>query len=489
MYTSHPEQPARIDACVDLLTEKYNIPPLVDDDDIDDDTNDRKDGRFNNNAINNNSIVTLIDVASSSQSTSAHQYQPFTNQELNHARSILTSIHSGKHVSTIEQRCRSSRSRRVEEGKAPLGFVGYIDDDTYLTTESFDVCLRATAAWIKAVDHVLGTFGKKEKVRVGREMDVGIKEYDINDNNDFSSAGIFCSDDSVPSTIIPAAIALTRPPGHHATPTLSNGFCLFNFCAAAAIHAISSRRVKVAIIDWDVHYGQGTAAIIRSKIETNNNDDNNVDDIDIAKYIRYVSVHQSPAFPYMGDEYSRDSNGSNSNSNDGANNNNNILTVPIPPGSTWENGFKDGLQVAFDFALGLGNENDGHVNDHNDGNYSLEQNIIQDDDEKCWTPDLVIVSSGYDGLYSDELASVGLHSKDYGKSTKMLLEYMRRTEQQQQRRSRGREEDTGVIGGNNCRMGLVLGLEGGYSLANDVPGGNLQYAVLETVESLRLQSL
>ena len=55
-------------------------------------------------------------------------------------------------VAGLEQRCHSSRQRRVEEGKDPLGFVGYIDDDTYVTTESFDVALRAAAAWIRAVD-------------------------------------------------------------------------------------------------------------------------------------------------------------------------------------------------------------------------------------------------------------------------------------------------------------------------------------------------
>eukprot|EP00957_Ditylum_brightwellii_P006770 513624-Ditylum_brightwellii.AAC.1 len=64
-------------------------------------------------------------------------------------------------------------------------------------------------------------------------------------------------------------MALTRPPGHHATKQKSNGFCIFNFAAAAALHAMSSSslhhhhpNLKVSILDWDVHYGQGVADII-----------------------------------------------------------------------------------------------------------------------------------------------------------------------------------------------------------------------------------
>jgi acetoin utilization deacetylase AcuC-like enzyme len=125
--------------------------------------------------------------------------EPFTAQELVHARDMLVQAHSDELVINLERKCRDSRQRLIDEGKNPLGFIGYIDDDTYLTTESYDVCLRATATWIRAVNLVLD---------------------DPNINN------------------MKAAMALTRPPGHHATAGLSNGFCVFNFAAAAAIHAI-----------------------------------------------------------------------------------------------------------------------------------------------------------------------------------------------------------------------------------------------------------
>ena len=149
----------------------------------------------------------------------------------------------------MKRKCRDSRQRRIDEGKNPLGFVGYIDNDTYLTTESYDVCLRATAAWIRAVNLVL-------------------------DDPNIDSMN--------------AAMALTRPPGHHATAGLSNGFCILNFAAAAAIHAIQrDTNFKVSILDWDVHYGQGVADIVMKH-----------------NRIRYVSIHQVPAFPYEGESRS-----------------------------------------------------------------------------------------------------------------------------------------------------------------------------------------
>jgi acetoin utilization deacetylase AcuC-like enzyme len=54
-----------------------------------------------------------------------------------------------------------------------------------------------------------------------------------------------------------AAFALTRPPGHHATFQLSNGFCIENFAGAAVIHLLESHDdIKVSVFDWDVHYGK-----------------------------------------------------------------------------------------------------------------------------------------------------------------------------------------------------------------------------------------
>ena len=328
----HPEQPARIETCVQALQEYKQ---------------------------NGESRIDLVDVADTCNSGNTHR--PFSNDELDHARSMLVQAHSEGMVSALERQCRESRQQRISDGKNPLGFVGYIDYDTYVTTESYDVCLRATAAWIRAVDLAL---------------DGG------------------------------AAMALTRPPGHHATSELSNGFCLFNFAAAAALHALQ-RDAKVSILDWDVHYGQGVADIVMKEPR-----------------VRYVSIHQTPAFPYMGEMRSQ------------LGEYKNVLTVPVLADTTWTCGYQH------------------YFND-------IALPFVQSPE---WEPDLVIVCAGYDGLLSDELASMSLTAQDYGTMTRRLLEHLQLN--------------------RDKRPGIVLGLEGGYQLANGAAGGNLADAVLVTVQAL-----
>lgn len=328
----HPEQPERISTCVSALRKCQKSGALP---------------------------ISLLDVAGESS---------FSQDELDHARAMLVEAHTEELVLNMERRCRTSKQRRIEEGKPGLGFIGYIDDDTFLTTESFDVCLRATAAWIRAVDLALD--GPKG-----------------------------------------ASMALTRPPGHHATKRLSNGFCLFNFSAAAALHALQRNPdLKVSILDWDVHYGQGVADIIQN-----------------CPRARYVSIHQTPAFPYLGE--TKKILGEHKN----------VLTIPILADNTWTCGYQHYfLNVALPF--------------------------ISDD---TWKPDLVIVCAGYDALASDELASVSLTAFDFGKMTTTLLARI------------GRRSS-----GNENRAAIMFGLEGGYQLKHGAAGGNLADAVLETVKAL-----
>jgi acetoin utilization deacetylase AcuC-like enzyme len=363
--TYHPEQPARIEACIKTLQEYQT-------------------DQISSGSPNTVELVDVAEHVSSEETTVSltglHTHSPFTAQELEHAQSVLLQIHNPDLVTSLEKRCRGSRQRRIEEGKDPLGFVGYIDDDTYVTTETFDVCLRATAAWIRAVDLV-------------------------NTQHFLQSSE---------SSTIPTAVALTRPPGHHATIAMSNGFCLFNFAAAAAFHFQSTRsdlsQVKISILDWDVHMGQVVADIVSKHPEI----------------IRYATIHQTPAFPYLGTKREIQ---------------NNILTIPIIAETTWTCGYQQCFNEALNFL------------------FSEE-----------WQLELVIVCAGYDGLDSDELASVSLHSSDYGRMTRALLDRIRL---QQQSSS-----------GSGKAARLILGMEGGYQLQEMAGGGNLQQAVLETIKAL-----
>jgi acetoin utilization deacetylase AcuC-like enzyme len=112
----------------------------------------------------------------------------------------------------------SPRMVRSVEGVSVRG-GGHLDPDTVVSPESYTVALAATGACVSAVEAVLHG----------------------DDRN---------------------ALCLVRPPGHHATPTRSMGFCLFNNLALAAHHALSVHSLdRLLIVDWDVHHGNGTQDI------------------------------------------------------------------------------------------------------------------------------------------------------------------------------------------------------------------------------------
>jgi acetoin utilization deacetylase AcuC-like enzyme len=158
-----------------------------------------------------------------------------------------------------------------------------------------------------------------------------------------------------------AAFAAVRPPGHHAEPSRPMGFCLFNNAAVAALHARARWGVqRVAVVDFDVHHGNGTQAMFAADPD-----------------LFYASSHQHPCYPGTGEAYERGTA-------------NNIINVPLRPGSD---------SAAFRTAW--------------------SDTILPELDR--FAPGLLIVSAGFDAHKADPLAQLRVETADYGWITQELL--------------------------------------------------------------------
>jgi acetoin utilization deacetylase AcuC-like enzyme len=221
----------------------------------------------------------------------------------------LTAVHPESYVKSIEQQCRS--------GVRILDF-----GDTRVCRDSYDVALLAVGGVLLGVDRVI--------------------------SGELSSA--FCA---------------VRPPGHHAETQTAMGFCLFNNVAVGARYAQKKHGLeRVAILDWDVHHGNGTQEIF-------------YDD----PTVLYISLHQYPYYPGSGAA-------SETGSGAGVGY---TVNCPMPAGSGWkeyEAAFRSTILPAL----------------------------------HRFQPQLLMISAGFDAHRDDPLAHIQLTDDSFAEMTKMMME-------------------------------------------------------------------
>ena len=220
-------------------------------------------------------------------------------------RSLLEITHNNDYINFVE-------------GSFPKKGLSYLDGDTIVSPGSKEATLDAVGSIITAIDGV--------------------------QNNEFKNA--FCA---------------VRPPGHHAEKNKAMGFCIYNNVAVGANYLIDKYKLnKIAIIDFDVHHGNGTQDIFYDN-----------------EKVLYISTHQFPFYPGSGTEREKGKY-------------NNIFNIPLPAGTTSEEYLN-----AYEFVLKKINE---------------------------FKPEFILLSAGFDAHKDDPLAQFQLESKDFYEITKRTLE-------------------------------------------------------------------
>ena len=220
-------------------------------------------------------------------------------------RSLLEITHNSDYINFVEK-------------SFPEKGLSFLDGDTIVSPGSKDATSDAVGSIITAIDGV--------------------------QNKDFKNA--FCA---------------VRPPGHHAEKNKAMGFCIYNNVAVGANYLINKYKLKkIAIIDFDVHHGNGTQDIFYDN-----------------EKVLYISTHQYPYYPGSG-------------TNDEKGKHNNILNIPLPAGTTSEEYLN-----AYEFVLNKINE---------------------------FKPEFILLSAGFDAHKDDPLAQLQLESKDFYSITKRTLE-------------------------------------------------------------------
>jgi acetoin utilization deacetylase AcuC-like enzyme len=210
---------------------------------------------------------------------------------------------------TREQLCRAHDSEYVEKIflRAPEQGQIWLDPDTSMNPHSLSAALRAAGAVVLGVDLVMT--GK--------------------------SSAVFCN---------------VRPPGHHAEHNKAMGFCIFNNIAVGAAHALKVHQLKrVAIIDFDVHHGNGTEDIFRETPE-----------------VLFCSTFQYPFYPDTGSVDAPE----------------HIINVPLPAGSDGQ-AFRTAVETRWLPKL------------------------------EAFQPELILISAGFDAHIEDDMAGLQLVDQDY----------------------------------------------------------------------------
>src|SRR5690606_12759592 len=179
-----------------------------------------------------------------------------------------------------------------------------------------------------------------------------------------AAGGVLELVDAIASGVHPNGFAIVRPPGHHATATRAMGFCLFNNVAIAAryLQAVHGYE-RIAIVDWDLHHGNGTEAIFYEDPS-----------------VLYVSLHQYPYYPGTGA----------------------ASDVGRGPGT--------GFNVNVPFSAGVG-----------DAGFLLAFEQVIEPVLRQFAPDFVLVSAGFDAHRRDPLGGLEVTEAGYLEMTHRLL--------------------------------------------------------------------